>query len=186
MNEELHVLKIVTDRLTRASIPYMITGSIAMNVYAVPRMTRDIDIVVELKPTDAQTICSLFANDFYVSEPMVRDEIARRGLFNISHNTSIVKVDCVVRKESEYRREEFRRRRTATIDGLELYFVSPEDLILSKLVWARESRSEMQLRDVQNLLAHVRDLDRCYLGRWADRLGVAELLREMTTRLEEG
>jgi len=30
------------------NIPYMISGSIALNVYTIPRMTRDIDIVVEL------------------------------------------------------------------------------------------------------------------------------------------
>ncbi|OGQ48894.1 MAG: hypothetical protein A3I10_02970 [Deltaproteobacteria bacterium RIFCSPLOWO2_02_FULL_57_26] len=50
--EELAVLKEVTRRLNRAKIPYMVTGSIAANFYTVPRMIRDIDIVVELSERD--------------------------------------------------------------------------------------------------------------------------------------
>ena len=48
MSEELEVLKEVARRLTGAGIPYMITGSIAANFYSVPRMTLDIDLVIEL------------------------------------------------------------------------------------------------------------------------------------------
>ena len=48
MSEELAVLKEVTRRLDCAKIAYMVTGSIATNFYTVPRMTRDIDIVIEL------------------------------------------------------------------------------------------------------------------------------------------
>jgi len=49
MSEELEVLKIVTQRLKEADINYMVSGSIAANYYTIPRMTRDIDIVIELK-----------------------------------------------------------------------------------------------------------------------------------------
>ena len=52
MNEELKVLEIVTQRLEKAQIPYMITGSIAMNYYATPRMTRDLDLIIKLQKSD--------------------------------------------------------------------------------------------------------------------------------------
>jgi hypothetical protein len=68
-------------------------------------------------------------------------------------------VDLIARKDSDYRREEFCRRRRVTIDDLDLFMVAPEDLIISKLDWARQSRSEVQLADVRNLLASV-ELDR--------------------------
>jgi hypothetical protein len=48
VTEELEVLAIVAGRLESEGIPYMVTGSIAASYYAVPRMTRDIDLVVEL------------------------------------------------------------------------------------------------------------------------------------------
>jgi hypothetical protein len=57
--------------------------------------------------------------------------------------------------------------------------VSAEDLMLSKLDWARSSRSELQLRDVKNVIAAQPALDWAYLGRWAERLGLADLLSEV-------
>ena len=95
------------------------------------------------------------------------------------HNALVVKVDCVVRKETEYRREEFARRRAVSVAGQWIFIVSPEDLILSKLDWAKESRSQMQLDDVRNLLRSVQGLDTEYLNRWADRLGLIELYQEV-------
>jgi len=66
MSEELEVLKIVTSRLNEANIPYMISGSIAANYYTIPRMTRDIDVVIGLKQGDIDKFTSLFEDDFYV------------------------------------------------------------------------------------------------------------------------
>lgn len=60
-------MKIVVKRLAPARIPYMITGSIAANFYTNPRMTRDIDIVIEVEEEDAGTLFSLFSTDFYVN-----------------------------------------------------------------------------------------------------------------------
>jgi hypothetical protein len=56
--------------------------------------------------------------------------------------------------------------------------VGPEDLIISKLDWARDSRSEVQLADVRNLVRSVADLDRQYLEGWIGRLGLGALYRE--------
>ena len=61
----------------------MLTGSVAMNYYARPRMTRDIDLVVSLKPGEAQTIVRLFEPDYYVSLEAVAEAIARRSMFNV-------------------------------------------------------------------------------------------------------
>lgn len=61
----------------------------------------------------------------------------------------------------------------------ELEVLSPEDLILSKLDWAKDSRSQLQLDDVRNLLRSVQGLDTEYLNRWVDRLGLAPLYQEV-------
>ena len=60
MSEELEVLKIVTGRLNEADIPYMISCSIAANYYTIPRMTRDIDVVIELKENAIDKFIALF------------------------------------------------------------------------------------------------------------------------------
>lgn len=101
-------------------------------------------------------------------------------MFNMIHNVLVVKVDCVVRKDSDYRREEFARRRPVAIAGQQVFLVAPEDLILSKLDWAKESRSQTQLGDVRNLLKSVQGLDTAYLNHWALRLGLGTLLQEVS------
>jgi len=180
MSEELEVLKLVTQRLTEADIPYMVTGAIAANFYAVPRMTRDIDIVVGLSERDADRAVGIFQEDFYLDPETVRRAVREKGMFNIIHTAHVMKVDFVVRKDSDYRREEFSRRRRVSVEGSEFFIVAPEDLIISKLDWAKDTRSEVQLTDVRNLLACVAELDRAYLAHWTARLGLEPLYREMS------
>ncbi|MCY3729559.1 MAG: hypothetical protein OXF97_11265 [Nitrospira sp.] len=179
MSQELEILQMVTTRLAEANIPYMVTGSIAMNYYAVPRMTRDIDIVVELFEEGVEETVRLFQGDFYVDREMVQEAVKNRLMFNVIHNAYMIKVDLIVRKNSDYRKEEFSRRRIVKVDDHSFYIVAPEDLILSKLDWAKDSHSEIQLSDVRNLLAAVPQLDHDYLVGWADRLGLRDLYREV-------
>jgi hypothetical protein len=179
-SEELEVLKSVTRRLEAAGMPYMVTGSMAINYYALPRMTRDIDIVVELSTRDADRLCDIFQDHFYLDREAVRRSIEEKEMFNIIHRAYVIKVDFVVRKDTDYRREEFARRRRVSVEGRDLFMVAPEDLIISKLDWARDTRSEIQLADVRNLLACVADLDRAYLAFWTARLGLDSLYCEVS------
>ena len=179
VSEELEVLKEVARRLEEAGIAYMITGSTAASFYAVPRMTRDIDIVVELSGQDVDRLVEIFAEDFYIERQAVEEAVKRKGMFNLIHTEYVIKVDFVVRKDSPYRRKEFSRRKKVSVDDRFLYVVAPEDLILSKLDWAKDSKSEVQLTDVRNLLRSVKGLDRRYLVRWAKQLGVESLYREV-------
>lgn len=178
-NDELSILKEVARRLNRAGIPYMITGSTAGNFYALPRMTRDIDLVVELEPGEANRIVELFGEDFYLDSETVADAIVHRRMFNIIHSESVIKIDFIVRKDIPYRRMEFSRRRKIVVEDQEIQVVAPEDLILSKLEWAKDSRSELQLTDVRNLFHSVQGLDSDYLALWAKELGVEALYREV-------
>jgi hypothetical protein len=47
MDEQLEFVKQIAERLATAGIEYMMTGSMAMAIYASPRMTRDVDVVVD-------------------------------------------------------------------------------------------------------------------------------------------
>lgn len=179
MKAELAVLKLVAERLEGAKLTYMVSGSMAMNFHAQPRMTRDIDLVIELNCAAVPLLVSLFQDDFYCDPEEVRDAVSMRGMFNLVHLDTVVKVDFIVRKETAFRRQEIARRRRLSVAGFDVWLVSAEDLILSKLVWASESRSDFQLRDVRNLLRSVADLDRPYLERWAADLGVSTLLGEV-------
>lgn len=176
---EFDIIKEVVGRLDCAGIPYMITGSIAANFYATPRMTRDIDIVMEFKEEDVERFCGIFGKDFYVDRDMIMEALRKTGMFNIIHYQSVFKVDCIIRKNDDYRMEEFKRRKKIKVAGTELYIVAPEDLILSKLCWAKEGISDLQAGDVKNILRQTKNLDEGYLSLWAKYLGVEELYRKV-------
>jgi hypothetical protein len=142
-------------------------------------MTRDIDVVVELDQAGIQKVVAAFSGDFYCDEDAVRRAVATRRLVNLVHLESAYKVDLIVRKDSEYRQVEFRRRRRLSVGGVDVWLTAPEDLLLSKLVWARESGSDLQLRDAAALVASLPDLDWAYIFRWASTLGVARELEAL-------
>ena len=177
--DQLSILKLVTARLPAAGIPYMITGSIAAGHYAQPRMTRDLDFVVELEPADAERLVALFGDRFECDHHAIGAAIARRSTFNLIHTDAIVKVDFVVRKSAPFRLEEFGRRHLVDADGQPMWMVSVEDLVLSKLLWAKDSHSELQLRDVRHIVAAQPALDWAYVERWADAVDVRALVREV-------
>ena len=178
MSEEIDVLKTVIGRLDEAKIPYMITGSIAGNFYSIPRMTRDIDMIAEINLSDTKKVYELFKEDFYIDEEQVITAVKEQGMFNIIHNEAIVKVDFIVRKNSEYRRLEFSRRKYFDFEGMKIAIVSPEDLIISKLFWAKESHSEMQINDVKNLIASVENLNYNYIKKWVKELDIENIFNE--------
>lgn len=169
---ELEVLRDVVARLDQHGIDYMLTGSLAMSYYAEPRMTRDIDLVVALSPADAGQVNAAFGSDYYVPDDL-RAAIAEDGFFNLIHLGTVTKVDFIVRKSTAYRLHEFQRRDRIAVAGLPLWIVSKEDLILSKLDWAKDSRSELQLRDIRRLVGSGYDHD--YVEHWISVLGLEDI-----------
>ena len=176
---EIDIVRDISHRFEQINIPYMLTGSMAMNYYAQPRMTRDIDVVIAISPDDVGRVAALFRPDYYVSEENIRESIAHESIFNLIHQESVIKVDCIIRKNSEYRRMEFGRRQKISVLDFITFIVSKEDLIISKLSWANESNSDVQLSDVRNLLAT--GYDDAYLRHWTRELGLDNLLNECLT-----
>jgi hypothetical protein len=178
MLSELDLLLDVTTRLEQAGLDYMLTGSMALNHYAQPRMTRDIDIVLAFFLKDLEILPQIFGDDFYYSEEAARQAILHQSSFNVIHNESLIKIDFMIRKREEYRQVEFERRKRIAVNETSLWIVSKEDLILSKLDWARQSQSERQLSDVENLLATGADQD--YLKLWSQKLNLTDMLTRVS------
>lgn len=174
MSSEADILRLVASRLQTAGIRYMLSGSMALNFYTTPRMTRDIDFVVELQAEAAALLLRIFSPDFYVDEEMIRGAIRDGMPFNIIHLSSVTKIDLIPRKPTEHQHSAFQRMRFLTFGNQEIAVISPEDLILSKLLWAKDSLSEMQLRDVRNLLKSCPNLDMPYIEKWILQLDLAK------------
>lgn len=176
---ELVALQDLGSRLEHAKIAYMLTGSLAMAYYARPRMTRDIDLVVALGEAEITRLTDSLGDAYFADTEALAEAFKSFRPCNVVHLATVVKIDLIPRKTSEYRRIEFERRKRVNFAGIDLWIVSAEDLILSKLDWARDTRSEVQLGDVAQLLRTP--VDRNYLQAWAARLGVEDLLRKASS-----
>ena len=112
----------------------MLTGSMAMAIYAVLRMPRDVDLVIiECHLEDSAKIARLFEADCYVNEDSIRKAVIKRSMFNIIHNEWMIKADFIVRGDEEYTKLEFERRKRFEVDDTPIWVVAPEDLILPSL-----------------------------------------------------
>jgi hypothetical protein len=120
LKTELDILSDLSKRLDSAGIGYMVTDSVAMNYSTQPRMTRDIDVVMELRESDAETLTNLFIQDYYIDREAIVRAIAQRSIFNLIHQDSVIKVDGIIRKDDPYRQEEFARKQRVTIGDFRL------------------------------------------------------------------
>lgn len=175
--EQNSVLGDFTKRLDKIGIEYMLVGSMALVHYAVPRATVDIDIVVKVLPENIDKLIAEFEADYYIPINRAKQAARQKGMFNLLNNQTILKIDCVVLKDNDFDSNAFSRRRKVNYAGeFDVWIISCEDLILSKLNWAKNTKSERQMLDVASIIRN--GFDKEYVGNWARKLGVEKLLEE--------
>jgi hypothetical protein len=177
------ILHDFTARMEKLGIAYMLTGSVAMMKYSVYRYTADIDMILELVSTDAKRIIQTLEPDYYVPHNAVSRAIAAKKMFNVIHHETAFKVDCVVRKSSDFQKQAFARREKSDFYGREIWIITKEDLIISKLWWAKDSLSEKQLTDVKNLMRAGFDVE--YVEKWTSNLNVKRLFEQCRKEIYE-
>jgi hypothetical protein len=176
MQNQLDIVRDVSARLDAADIGYMLTGSMAMNCYIPPRVPRNIDFVIALRAEDAEVMVRLFNPDYDISREAVDSAIAQQSFFNFNHRKSRIKLNGIICQQTKYRLNEFNRRQRIKIENFKTWLVSKEDLMISKLHWARKSHSPQHLHDVKNLM--ITGYDSIYIERWTRALGIFKLWEE--------
>lgn len=170
----MSALRRFIDALERVGMPYMLTGSHASSYHSLPRATMDLDFVIA--PTREQVralVAMLPKEEFYVDEGAALEALDTRGQFNAIHFDSGWKADFIIQKPDPFNVTEFARRYRATVNGVELTVATAEDVVLSKLDWARLGGSARQIEDVATVLrARRKQIDWVYLDTWIPRLGV--------------
>jgi hypothetical protein len=116
----------VTEVLDKNEVPYMLSGSVAMSLYIVPRATRDFDFIVHLQRKDIDRFVESFKEGYYCDKESIEDAVERRSMFNIIDHASGFKADFVVLKDEPFRQQEFNRRVPMEFYGKTIYVVSPE------------------------------------------------------------
>jgi hypothetical protein len=172
--------------LTASGVSYMLTGSFASSFHGAPRTTHDIDIVIEPTLGTLDALLREFPDDtYYVSRDAALQAYGAEGLFNVIDFASGWKVDFIIRKSRQFSIVEFNRRRAVELLGSTLFVASPEDVIISKLEWAKLSESERQIQDAAGIVRTQSDaLDLEYIERWVNSLGLEQQWQTAKSRAE--
>jgi hypothetical protein len=171
----------VIDALEKLGVPYHVGGSVASSFTGIARATQDADLVAGLRPEHARPLVEALQGPYYIDQERVEHAIRTRRSFNAIHLGTMYKIDVFVAKDTQFARENMLRRVTIEVPGLgrSLWFSSPEDIVLHKLLWYAEGGgvSDRQWYDLEGVLRLQRkNLDHDYLRSWAERLGITDLL----------
>jgi hypothetical protein len=171
------VLRALAGLLEEMQVAYAVMGGLAVRAYALPRPTFDIDFTIAISP---ERLAEFFSRceDFGFTVPSQYttgyvDRVAGMPLVKLRLYLKDKGIDIdIFLVESPYQHELIFRRRRDDVDGQTVWLVSPEDLILLKLVANRPR----DILDVGDVLFMQSQLDTAYLRRWAKELGVESQL----------
>ncbi len=163
--------------LNEHGIRYIITGSVASMVYGEPRLTNDVDVVLDITQTDIPRLFAAFPEADYYLPPteVIETELLRgsRGHFNIISQHSMLKADIYLAGADPIQRWGMSDARILEIDGHPISFAPPEYVILRKLEFYREGHSEKHLRDIASMLSESSsEINRDTLDKYLHQLGL--------------
>lgn len=186
MKSPVEAFEAVLAALDKLEIRYAVGGSFASSTHGNYRYTNDIDIVVLIPDSQLDEFAAALGPDFYCDLQTMREAFRRGRSANVIHKPSVFKFDLFPAGENRFRLTELKRRvfKAAQFAGqtLECAVVTPEDTILAKLNWIRQSGggSEKQLNDIMGVINVQREkLDRAYMSATAAELGLTEELNRL-------
>lgn len=182
--QEADSLSIFPERLNRANVPYMVTGSVASMVYGEPRITHDIDMVIAIKPDQVETLVAAFPQGQFYCPPVevIKVELTRdiRGHFNIIDRESGLKADIYPIGKDPLHLWAFDRREKVQYGTIMLSVAPPEYVIVRKLQYYQEGGSEKHIRDIKKMLEVSQErIDRKVLEEKLRQTGLAELWQKL-------
>jgi hypothetical protein len=154
--QDHNLFSIYTKRLNKADLNYIVTGSVAGIIYGEPRLTHDVDIILHLKITDLNSLVNIFSNEEFYLPPIevIRTEMSRtmRGHFNIIHHETGFKADIYLAGNDPLHIFAFKNLKTFKINSEDVYVAPPEYVIIRKLEFYDEGKSQKHLIDIKSIL----------------------------------
>lgn len=169
----------IVESLESKQINYAVMGGLAVRALAIPRPTNDVDLTIQCTEVELPNLLRSWE-----SEAIQVPEIYLNGWLDRVGGMPLVKLKTRINSdytvdldiflcETPFQQSLLARRIKAEIgDGRSLWVVSPEDLVLLKLIANRPR----DLVDVTDLLFIQGQLDESYMQLWAARLGITDRL----------
>ena len=171
--------------LRQHDVPFHLTGGVTSITYGEPRMTQDIDLVVDNAAT-AMKISELldaFAySGFLLDETAVRTGVRDCRLFQLLDTSESLKLDIYPREliAGELSRSESRE----VFAGLFLPVASLPDAAVSKLIWVSKG-SHKNRRDIRQIVSRATAAQLQLINSLASDLGLTALLGEILAESNE-
>lgn len=177
----LAVIKSAVDTFEQLGVAYYIGGSVASSIYGMVQAAQDVDVIVNLQLEHIHPLLAQLQADYYIDEEAVRDAIQHRTWFSTIHLESMLKMDMFLPKNRPFDQLVLRRAQRHLLgeDCQPFYIASPEDIILTQLVWHRRGGkvADDKWNEILGVLkVQGTALDMNYLQRWAAVLDVTDLL----------
>ena len=158
----------------------MIVGSYASSYWGRPRATQDADILLIWQPRQVDYFVSKLGANFYADAQDLKDGLAQGRMSNIIHKPTGFKMDMSTVGGDPYFRQAFERRKPVELFTERIYFASAEDVILTKLLWASQGKSQRQIEDAAGIIeVQGHRLEKVYMKHWAEELHVSHLLEKI-------
>ncbi len=149
------------------------------------RTTMDIDLVTSFSETMVQNFIADVQSNYYFNEASIDEAIRNNRSFNLIHLATAIKIDIFILKKRPYDQQTMPRKvKNKLASSIDVYFCSPEDILLNKLEWYKngDCASEKQWSDILGVLrSQKKKLDSNYLNKWAKDLNLEELLTKAIT-----
>ena len=185
--EQSELLRHVVSVMEKLRLPYLVTGSVVTIFFGEPRLTNDINIVVDLPEDRIKAFCDEFSDtEYYLCIDAVQAAVKTAGQFNIIHPDSGLKADVMIPLDTPFNRSRFARAIRVKPDGhFDASFASLEDVIIKKMEFYHEGGSEKHLRDITGVLKISGGrVDRDYVREWAAKLGLLDIWQAILDRVD--
>jgi hypothetical protein len=160
--QDFNLFGIYIDILNKNNFKYLITGSVASIVYGEPRLTNDIDLVMHLDEIEIDKFIKAFPQgQFYCpSVEEIKTELNRTayGHVNLIHQETGFKADIYFAGEEELQLWAFENKKSVEFSGSTIFVAPPEYVILKKLQFYKEGKSQKHISDIQGILSNSEEL----------------------------
>ena len=171
------------DAFDTSSIPYMVVGLYASNVYGIPRATKDFDVVVDVTNDSLSAIKPLLPPNLKLDPQLEFEGITGtiRNIVRFSNSQFVAEIFRI--GNDPHNMVGFQRRVAIIVGDRPIWIHTPEDVIITKLRWNRSK----DIDDIKSVLLvqseNELDLDWDYIYHWTNHHKTRKQLDEIIAAL---
>lgn len=170
----------IMQTLDEAGVPWMLTGSLATNVYMIPRSTQDADFVLEADPASWNRLFQRLPRSVTLDPQMRFETITMATRYDLAVNGTKFRIELFNLSDDAHDRERFRRRITKDVAGRTVPVPTPEDVVIQKIRWSKGGKRRKDTDDAVNVMAmQYATLDWPYIEQWCEKHGTLQLLHDL-------